>query len=140
MAAYYNEIDPFAAQWLRNLIAAGLIAPGDVDERSGAPHGRHRLYFVADAGIERLERQHPLLREKEPGWLTGEVSETPWRGETGGTSPTNGFWRNPDWIRCRDGKWRPVEPGTFPLAHGLPPEWDAYAPTETPFVRQLRKR
>lgn len=32
--AYYNEIDPFAAQWLRNLIAAGHIAPGDVDERS----------------------------------------------------------------------------------------------------------
>jgi DNA (cytosine-5)-methyltransferase 1 len=34
MAAYYNEFDPYAAQWLRNLIAAGLIAPGDVDERS----------------------------------------------------------------------------------------------------------
>ena len=32
--AYYNEIDPYAAQWLRNLIAAGQIAPGDVDERS----------------------------------------------------------------------------------------------------------
>lgn len=32
--AYYNEIDPFAAAWLRNLIAAGHIAPGDVDERS----------------------------------------------------------------------------------------------------------
>lgn len=34
MTAYYNEIDPYAAQWLRNLIAAGHIAPGDVDERS----------------------------------------------------------------------------------------------------------
>src|SRR5690242_18427152 len=33
-AAYYNEIDPYAAQWLRNLIQAGQIAPGDVDERS----------------------------------------------------------------------------------------------------------
>jgi len=31
---YYNEFDPQAAQWLRNLIAAGLIPPGDVDERS----------------------------------------------------------------------------------------------------------
>lgn len=31
--AYYNEIDPYAADWLRNLIAAGRIAPGDVDER-----------------------------------------------------------------------------------------------------------
>ena len=34
MAAYYNEIDKFAAQWLRSLISAGHIAAGDVDERS----------------------------------------------------------------------------------------------------------
>ena len=34
MTAYYNEIDPYAAQWLRNLIDAGEIAPGYVDERS----------------------------------------------------------------------------------------------------------
>ncbi len=34
MTAFYNEIDPYAAAWLRNLIAAGLIAPGEVDERS----------------------------------------------------------------------------------------------------------
>ena len=31
---------------------------------------------------------------------------------------TNGFWRDTDWLLCRDGKWRPVEPNTFPLAHG----------------------
>lgn len=34
MSAYYNDNDPYVAQWLRNLIAAGHIAPGDVDERS----------------------------------------------------------------------------------------------------------
>jgi DNA (cytosine-5)-methyltransferase 1 len=34
LSAYYNEIDAYAAQWLRNLIAAGHIAAGDVDERS----------------------------------------------------------------------------------------------------------
>jgi DNA (cytosine-5)-methyltransferase 1 len=34
MTAYYNEFDPKAAAWLRELIRAGLIAPGDVDERS----------------------------------------------------------------------------------------------------------
>lgn len=33
--------------------------------------------------------------------------------------PTNGHWGNVDWLACRDGKWRPVEPGTFPLAHGV---------------------
>lgn len=34
MAAYYNEFDPFAAAWLRELIKDGLIADGEVDERS----------------------------------------------------------------------------------------------------------
>ena len=34
MAAYYNEIDSYAAQWLRNLMGRGLIADGEVDERS----------------------------------------------------------------------------------------------------------
>jgi len=32
--AYYNENDPYCAQWLRNLISQGLIAKGEVDERS----------------------------------------------------------------------------------------------------------
>ena len=36
------------------------------------------------------------------------------------TGPTNGYWRDADWLYCRDGKWRPVEPGTFPLANGAP--------------------
>jgi len=35
-----------------------------------------------------------------------------------GSGPTNGLWRVADWLFCRDGKWRPVEPGTFPLATG----------------------
>jgi hypothetical protein len=34
-------------------------------------------------------------------------------------SATNGFWSDCDWLPCRDGKARPVEPGTFPLAHGV---------------------
>lgn len=31
---YYNEFDPYPAQWLRNLIALGFLPPGDVDTRS----------------------------------------------------------------------------------------------------------
>lgn len=54
--AYYNENDPFAAQWLRNLIAAGHIAPGDVDERSivdvkpGDLDGYVQCHFFAGIG------------------------------------------------------------------------------------------
>ena len=53
MPAYYNENDPYAAQWLRNLIAAGHIADGDVDERS-----------IADVRADDLSGLHamPLLR------------------------------------------------------------------------------
>lgn len=32
--AYYNEFDGYAAAWLRNLISAGHLPAGDVDERS----------------------------------------------------------------------------------------------------------
>lgn len=56
MTAYYNEIDPFAAQWLRNLIDAGHIAPGVVDERSIAEvsprdlEGFTQCHFFAGIG------------------------------------------------------------------------------------------
>lgn len=54
--AYYNEHDKFAAQWLRNLIAAGHIAPGEVDERSilnvqpGDLAGFTQCHFFAGIG------------------------------------------------------------------------------------------
>ena len=44
---------------------------------------------------------------------------TPEHSKISGPAPTNGFWQDVDWLYCRDGKWRPVEPGTFPLAHGF---------------------
>lgn len=42
------------------------------------------------------------------GWLCGPASTD------------HGEWAAADWIRCRDGLWRPVEPGTQPLAYGIP--------------------
>ena len=33
MTVYYNEFDPFAAEWLRRLIKAGHLPAGDVDQR-----------------------------------------------------------------------------------------------------------
>jgi len=41
VTSYYNEHDPKAAQWLRNLIDAGHIAPGIVDERKCKGHKWH---------------------------------------------------------------------------------------------------
>ena len=40
---YYNEFNPHAAAWLRELIAEGLIPPGEVDERSITDVKPHEL-------------------------------------------------------------------------------------------------
>lgn len=56
MAAYYNEFDPGAAAWLRELIKRGLIADGEVDERSildvgaGELSGFTQCHFFAGIG------------------------------------------------------------------------------------------
>ncbi len=34
------------------------------------------------------------------------------------SGPFNGFWSDVDWLCCRDGRWRPVRPGAFPLVNG----------------------
>jgi DNA (cytosine-5)-methyltransferase 1 len=61
---------------------------------------------------------------REPGRIVSgaprSASEASPVGE-GRPGPTNGFWRDADWLFCRDGKWRPVEARPQPLADGLPP-------------------
>ena len=65
-----------------------------------------------------------------PGCATCGVGDAERDGLRGGRraatdfadQPGNGpirYWDACDWIACRDGKARPVEPGTFPLAHGI---------------------
>ncbi|WP_321919370.1 DNA cytosine methyltransferase [Paraburkholderia tropica] len=73
---------------------------------------------LADAELQPGRAQH----ECQPGRRAEGPAHAaePWRdGEERIAGPTNGFWRAADWILCRDEKWRPVEPGTQPLAHGL---------------------
>lgn len=43
-------------------------------------------------------------------------------GRMGAGTPNShhGAWSNADWLLCRDGNFRPVESGTFPLANGVP--------------------
>ena len=254
MTAYYNEIDPYAAQWLRNLIQAGHIAPGIVDERSiedvfpsdlrgftqchffagigvwslalrcsgwadsrpvwtgscpcqpfssagkgaafdderhlwpafhhlikeckpaivlgeqvaskdadpwidlvqadveamgyafgaipfpsasiGAPHIRDRLYWLASNEDQTNGVEHSMCIGRQrreaasPGHRHDGATPERTQGEHGpgvtsthrisedAPGPTNGLWRDADWLFCRDGKWRPVEPGTFPLVDG----------------------
>jgi DNA (cytosine-5)-methyltransferase 1 len=56
MKDYYNELDPYCCEWLRSLIAAELIPPGDVDGRSivdvqaGDLVGYRQCHFFAGIG------------------------------------------------------------------------------------------
>lgn len=60
-------------------------------------------------------------QRKDAGWPQGDRGASicgEAGGDNGGPGPTNGSWKNADWLLCRDGKWRCVEPGTFPLVDG----------------------
>jgi hypothetical protein len=77
--AFYNEINPYAAQWLRNLIAGGHIAYGVVDERSIEDIRPEELSEFTQchffAGIGRLEsRPSPRRMAGRPTSLNGFVS------------------------------------------------------------------
>jgi DNA (cytosine-5)-methyltransferase 1 len=61
---------------------------------------------------------HPGSDERgprRPSQANGHGPEQP----TGRGEAVRGFWSGAEWIYCRDDKWRAVEPGTFPLAHGV---------------------
>lgn len=74
MVAYYNEIDPYAAQWLRNLIDAGHIAPGVVDERSiedvhpNDLRGFTQCHFFAGIGVWSLALRRAGWADDRPVW------------------------------------------------------------------------
>jgi DNA (cytosine-5)-methyltransferase 1 len=51
---------------------------------------------------------------------SGQVDVSQRRQEQDGQASLPSFWSNCEFLGCRDGKARPVEPGTFPLAHGVP--------------------
>lgn len=80
---------------------AGGLAQSDSEQQRPIRRARKRINDVS-AG-----------REQDPATLTGFCGDNT-------TDPHNGFWSDADWLGCRDGKFRPVEPGTFPLANGIP--------------------
>lgn len=89
----------------------------------GAPHARQRIYWgahrLADAREQGLERWSYLTsQQKHLSWDVPRSSGNP--SQLGANRKMDGDWTNPDWLFGRDGRWRPVESETFPLAHGIP--------------------
>lgn len=112
----------------RHGIAYGGTASGLADmqgERlSGEPireGGRRSSVGITDnSSTSRLEHadlpiQHERASVGKQSVCGVDNVEIPSRS----AGPTNGLWADADWLRCRDGYFRPVEPSTFPLANGV---------------------
>ncbi len=99
--------DPTSSRYLGEIVGTEGEARDETWMRvsgAGCETGGMALSNGRDSSSEREQR-------------SGEYGLEPTDGSPG---PTNGLWRAADWILCLDGKWRPIEPGTFPLANGIP--------------------
>ncbi len=108
--AYYNEIDSYAAQWLRNLISAGHIAPGDVDERSIEDvkpddlRNYTQCHFFAGIGVWSYALRNAGWPDDKPVW-TGSCPCQPFSaaGKGSGFDDERHLWPHFHWLisECR---------------------------------------
>lgn len=105
---------PLADRWIdlvQNDLEAMDYALGAVPFPAagvGAPQLRHRLYWVADT--EGGQERGAWARRAAPAEAVGGHDPCP---------PVAG-WSDAQWLYCRDGRTRPIEPGLHPLAPGSP--------------------
>jgi len=104
IAALYNEIEPYAADWLRNLVVAGHVAPGAVDARSirelqpADLANVTQAHFFAGIGVWSYALRLAGWPDSVPVW-TGSCPCQPFSaaGKRGGFSDERHLW--PEWFR-----------------------------------------
>ncbi len=122
MSAYYNEIDPFAAAWLRELIKAGLIADGEVDERSITAvrpddlRGFVQCHFFAGIGGWSHALRLAGWPDDRPVW-TGSCPCQPWSvaGHSKGADDPRHLW--PSWFSLIEQRRPPTVFGEQVASH-----------------------
>jgi len=102
---YYNEIDKYAAQWMRNLIKENHIAPGVVDERSIEDvrpddlRGFMQCHFFAGIGVWSYALRKAGWPDNRPVW-TGSCPCQPFSqaGEGSGFDDKRHLWPHLHWL------------------------------------------
>ena len=95
---------------------------GEAVHEPGAQQRTERLCDVDRMGDTKgigRDEERADNRGRDVGNRTKGLAARPTGERSNNTAyPTNGYWRDADWLGCRDGKFRPVESGTFPLVNG----------------------
>lgn len=99
--------------------AARLAPPRYDAARRGASDNGPVGYACRDGDLEFVRELRRHEGEHEVGPTNSDYTPE-FASSAGDPGPVNGFWRPADWLPCTDGKSRPIEPGTFPLAPRLP--------------------
>lgn len=81
------------------------------------PHSRRKARRVGNTGGHRAGQHAGELPGDEGGDAERSADR---RDPPEPPSVASDPWTGAEWVDCSDGVCRPVEPGTFPLAHGVP--------------------